>query len=252
MAGNKKKKKPAANPARGFATTSVASKPRPEAAESDLKPSKTTEVPRIEKSEGSQATDGGGGKRGSQDEAREQPLSAEEFERQLEESELQLLVEKLTQKCKRDAVRQRNRLETDRRLLRGQAEPVNSIKWLPPELMEHILDLVKAESRFSVSSLSTESQQGSGKMPAEEDMVARLWTLQQVLLSADFPEHRVQGAIKHILGIASSIAISGKDLIWGLDESLDWLARECDKEELSPYELKPKPASRGITLHGVQ
>jgi ATP-dependent RNA helicase DHX29 len=251
MAGNKKKKKPATNPARGFATTSVASKPRPEATETDLKPGKAAGVTPFEKSEGSQATDGGDRKHGSQDGANEQPLSAEEFEQQLEESELQLLVEKLTQKCKRDAGRQRNRLETDRRLLRGQAEPINSIKWLPPELMEHILDLIKAESRFSVSSLSTESQQGPGKMPPEEDMVARLWTLQQLLLSADFLEYRVQGAIKHILGIASSIATSGKDLLWGLDESLDWLARECDIKELPPYELKPKPASRGISLHSI-
>ncbi|KAF5130566.1 hypothetical protein E5D57_006904 [Metarhizium anisopliae] len=38
IAGNKKKKKPAANPARGFATTSIASKLRPEVSDSEAKP----------------------------------------------------------------------------------------------------------------------------------------------------------------------------------------------------------------------
>ncbi|TQW04674.1 helicase associated domain-containing protein [Cordyceps javanica] len=241
MAGNKKKKKPVPNPARGFATTSIAAKPRPEATESDLaapasaSPDKTdappssTEVPKLD---GSSTT--------------ENPLSAEEFEKQLEESELQLLVEKLASKCKRDAARQRNRLETDRRLLRGQAESVNSLKWFNPDLMGHIQDLISGETRFSVSSLSAESH-GAGKMPSEEEMVARLWTLQLTLQSAGFQETRIRSTVKHILDITPSISAPGRDLIWGLEESLDWLARECDVDELPAYENKPKPTSKGET-----
>ncbi|KAJ3498286.1 hypothetical protein NLG97_g1245 [Lecanicillium saksenae] len=241
MAGNKKKKKPAANPARGFATTSIAAKPRPEATETDSAgsaaappdkkdaPPSTSEAPK---------PDSGN--------AQEKPLSAEEFEKQLEESELQLLVEKLSQKCKRDAARQRNRLETDRRLLRGQAESINSIKWFNSELMDHIQDLISGETRFSVSSLSAENH-GAGKMPSEEEMVARLWTLQLTLQSAGFQESRVRSAVKHILDITPSISAPGKDLIWGLEESLDWLARECDVGELPAYESKPKPTVKGDT-----
>lgn len=236
MAGNKKKKKPAANPARGFATTSVAAKPRPEAAETESPlptsaPPDKKDAPPSATSAAPQSTD---------DPTKEQPLSAEEFEKQLEESELQLLVEKLSQKCKRDAARQRGRLETDRRLLRGQAESVNSIKWFQPELMDHIQNLISGETRFSVSNISTENH-GAGKMPSEEEMVARLWTLQQTLESAGFQEGRVKSVIKHILDISPNVSNPGRDLIWGLEESLDWLARECDVGELPPYESKPKP-----------
>lgn len=239
MAGNKKKKKPASNPARGFATTSIAAKPRPEATELELSaptnapldkqdtPPQTVEAP---KADGNNTT--------------ETTLSAEEFERHLEESELQLLVERLAQKCRRDAARQRNRLETDRRLLRSQAEPVNSVKWFNAELMGHIQDLISGETRFSVSSLSAESH-AVGKMPSEEEMVARLWTLQLTLQSAGFQENRVRSTLKHVLDITPSISPPGKDLIWGLEESLDWLARECDMDELPAYENKHKVVSKG-------
>ncbi len=239
MAGNKKKKKPAANPARGFATTSIAAKPRPEATEPE--PAAPAGAPPDKKDAPPSTVEA---VNADGDDTTENPLSAEEFEKQLEESELQLLVERLAQKCKRDAARQRNRLETDRRLLRGQAESVNCIKWFNTEIMDHVQDLISGETRFSVSSLSTESH-GAGKMPSEEDMVTRLWTLQLTLQSAGFQENRVRSAIKHILDITPSISAPGKDLIWGLEESLDWLARECDVGELPAYENKPKPTSKG-------
>lgn len=239
MAGNKKKKKPAANPARGFATTSIAAKPRPEANEPE--PATPAGAPPDKKDAPPSTVEAANA---DGDDTTEKSLSAEEFERQLEESELQLLVERLAQKCKRDAARQRNRLETDRRLLRGQAESINSIKWFNAEIMKHVQDLISGETRFSVSSLSAESH-SAGKMPSEEDMVARLWTLQLTLQSAGFQESRVRSAIKHILDITPSISAPGKDLIWGLEESLDWLARACDVGELPAYENKGKPAVKG-------
>ncbi|KAK9444538.1 pre-mRNA-splicing factor ATP-dependent RNA helicase PRP22 [Metarhizium brunneum] len=250
MAGNKKKKKPAANPARGFATTSIASKPRPEVSDSEAKPladgvSGASAPPSKENAPPSakSTTGDGHGSATAQQTSEDKPLSPEEFERQLEESELQLLVEKHSQKTKRDAQRQRTRLETDRRLLRSQADLVNAPKWLPPDLVEHILDLIKAEMRFAGSSLSSENV-GTGKLPSEEDMIVRLWTLRQTLAAAGFPEARVEAVLKHILDIATNVSSSVKDSIWGLDESLEWLARECPAEELPLYEFKGKPISR--------
>lgn len=246
MGGAKKKKKPAANPARGFATTSIASKPRPEVSdESKPSPNSSVAAPPSTSKDAAPPTS----------KADEQPgkvtagsgtehLSPEEFERQLEESELQLLVERHGQKTRRDAQRQRTRLETDRRLLRGQADSVNSIKWLPQDLMDQILDLIKAESRFAVSSLSSEST-SHGKMPSEEDMIARLWTLRQTLTAVDFPEQRVDSVIKYILDISPTILSAAKDLVWGLEEALEWLARECEAEELPAYEPRAKPTSKG-------
>lgn len=243
-----KRKKTAANPARGFATTSIASKPRPEVPESESKPSprisKTADGAPPSSEDAPPSTNSASGDAAGQQNQHEKPLSPEEFEKQLEESELQLLVEKHSQKIKRDAQRQRTRLDTDRRLLRGQADLVNAPKWLPSDMVGYILDLIKAETRFSASNVSSEHV-GTGKLPSEEDMIVRLWTLRQTLAAAGFPEVRVETALKHILDIAPNVSSAFKDSIWGLDEALDWLARECSLDELPSYEYKGKPISKG-------
>ncbi|KAF5020191.1 hypothetical protein F66182_7796 [Fusarium sp. NRRL 66182] len=251
MAGAKKKKKPAANPARGFATTSVASKPRPEVAEAEPKPAiaKSQTVPSSTQKDAppiSSATSENTATNANAN-ALEKTLSPEEFERHLEESELQLIVEKHSTKIKKDAQRQRTRLDTDRRLLRGQADSINSFKWLPHDLMDHIIDLVQAENRFAASSLSSSENSGAGKMPPEEDMIIRLWTLQQTLSAAEFPTDRVSAVIRYILDIAPNVATTNRDSIWGLEEALDWLARECPMEELPSYEPKSKPVPKSTT-----
>lgn len=250
MAGAKKKKKPAANPARGFATTSIASKPRPEAAEgaenAPQAPSTrtanaqgTSDPSTSLAGQSSNSDPSGTGTSTDKTADPSKELSPEEFEKQLEESELQLLVEKHAPKTRRDATRQRTRLETDRRLLRSQAETINLKKWLPQELMDHILDLIQAENRFTSSSLSPESS-SNGKMLPEEDLVIRLWTLQQTLANAGFPLERVEAAIRYILEVVPGIQGSGKDSIWGLEEAMEWMARECTLEELPDYDNRGK------------
>ncbi|KAI4863552.1 P-loop containing nucleoside triphosphate hydrolase protein [Hypoxylon rubiginosum] len=241
MPPKKKKTKPVANPARGFATTSIASKPRAEVANepAPTAPERKLDAPPPSSSRDPKAPppnpDQDNTPKISQ---QKESLSPEEFERQLEESELQLLVEKHAQNVKRAAQRQKSRLETDRRLLRGQAESLNTRKWLPQELMDHILDLIQAESRFGASSLASENLTSNGKLPSEEDLVARLWTLQQTLAGAGFAEDKVKPALQYVLDIASSIGGTSKDSIWGLEEALDWLARECTRDELHDYDYR--------------
>jgi ATP-dependent RNA helicase DHX29 len=229
MAG-KKKKKSAANPARTVATTSIASKSKVEVPDVDTTPPK--EEPDNSElqhdSSSASTTVGTGTTRAPQKE-----LSPEEFERQLETSELQVLVEKHAQKAKRDALRQKTRLETDRRVLRGQAESLNTRKWLPPELMDEILDLVMAEARFTGT---TSDASNLVKPASEEDLTIRLWTLQQALVGAGFLEEKVTLATKFVLEIADKINLGNKDAIWGMEEALDWLARACSREELPDYE----------------
>ncbi|RGP59930.1 hypothetical protein FSPOR_10969 [Fusarium sporotrichioides] len=246
--GAKKKKKPAANPARGFATTSVASKPRPEVTEPEPKPAvaKGQDTPPSTQKDAppsSSTVDNATATANSQ----EATLSPEEFEKHLEESELQILVEKHATKTKKDALRQRNRLDTDRRLLRSQADSINSFKWLPQDLMNHILDLVQAENRFTASSLSTSDSNGAGKMLPEEEMIIRLWTLQQTLTAAEFPTERIAAVIRYILYIAPNVSTTSRESIWGLEEALDWLARECRIDELPSYEPKSKPMLKSTT-----
>ncbi|KAI0880682.1 P-loop containing nucleoside triphosphate hydrolase protein [Annulohypoxylon maeteangense] len=245
MAPKKKKTKPTANPARGFATTSIASKPRaeipnepvPTATEggkldSNAPPTSSSHDPKNAppSNPNSDIT--------TTTSQQKQTLSPEEFERQLEESELQLLVEKHAQKVKRDVQRQKSRLETDRRLLRGQAESLNTRKWLPQELMDHIMDMIQAESRYGASSLTGDSTSSNGKLPPEEDLVIKLWTLQQTLAGVGFSEDRVKAVIQYVLDIASRVNSSVKETIWGLEEALDWLARECTREELRDYDYR--------------
>ena len=237
MAGGKKKKKPAANPARGFATTSIASK-KPEPVEPETEPP----TPSKQSSESHEAGSAIITEPTKTDSASaSKTLSPEEFERQLETSELQVLVEKHASKSKRDAQRQKTRLETDRRVLRGQAESLNTRKWLPPELMDEILDLVKEEGRYS-GQLADVSN--SLKQSSEEELTIRLWTLKQALVGAGFLEDKVLLALKHVLDTSDKVGSGNKDSIWGMDESLEWLARECTRDELPDYEnWQRKPTS---------
>jgi ATP-dependent RNA helicase DHX29 len=244
MAGKKKTKKPAANPARGFATTSVASKARVDPAEAPSDgalAAKVNDAAAAPPSNGAPRT-GSANSTQTEQKAPAQALSPEEFERQLEESQLQLLVEKYAQKVRKDAQRQKTRLETDRRLLRTGAENINTKRWLPQELMDHVLGLIQAEGRFAASSVSSEGS--TSRLPSEEDLLIRLWTLQETLQNSGFPEERIQPALHFVLDIAPNIPYNSRsDFIWGLEEVLDWFARECSREELPDYSGR-KPGSK--------
>jgi ATP-dependent RNA helicase DHX29 len=235
MAGAKKKKKPAANPARGFATTSVASKYRQLESE-DASDAKSNAPPAASIAPPTAASGAAPSKTPA---LSSKDLSPEEFEKQLEESELQLLVEKYAAKVRRDANRQRNRLETDRRVLRSQADPINTKKWLPQDLLDQLLHVIDGESRFASSSVSSESST-VGRVLPEEDLTIKLWTLQSTLYTTGFARSRVDAVLRYILDISPSIATSAKDSMWGLEEALDWLARECANRELPDYEKRLK------------
>ncbi|KAK4189694.1 putative ATP-dependent RNA helicase [Podospora australis] len=238
MAGKKKTKKPAANPARGFATTSIAStKARIDPAEGSADTPAAGKVndavtPQTATNDAPLNTNHTEASKQAQQPKKE--LSPEEFERQLEESALQILVDKYAQKVRRDALRQKTRLETDRRILRGQAESINTRKWLPQDMMDQVLDLIQAEGRFAASSVIQEG--ATSRLPPEEDLIIKLWTLQQTLENSDFPKDRVQPALQYVLDIGPNISPNVKgDSIWGLEEVLEWLARECPKMELPDY-----------------
>lgn len=234
MAPNKKKKKPSANPARGFATTSIASKP------------KSNDLPFAPEAEDSITSLTGTGTnndlvRGTgliQPPKEYHELSPAEFERQLEESELQNLVEQHALRSKKDSARQVTRLQTERRLLRGQTGRLSLRQWLPPEAIEHITELVQQGDGHGDSRLDPEYKTKMSTASEEESSV-RLWTLQQTLQALDIPNDRVQQVLQSLIDRRGTYALTkgpGKDTIWGLDESLDWLALNCDQKDLPRYE----------------
>ena len=238
MAPNKKKKKPASNPARGFATTSIASKPKSQdnrlqdepvlpngdSPSSDVESNKD-QVDRI-------------GPQSSIDVSRGlYELSPEELESQLEESDLQLLLEKNGEKSKKDALRQVDRLRTERRTLRPQAQYLNTRAWLPSELMQQLMDLSNNQTHDENPNAERDDRQ-SRPILSEDGLVIKLWTLEQVLFQLGFSQERTNIAVSQLLNKDYSIESTyGRDMIWGLESCLDWLALVCELEEMPDYEM---------------
>jgi len=234
----KKKKKPAANPARGFATTSIASKPKPDknVELSDTPESGSTISPPIpvaleNPTIASEIAKGN-----------HQP-TPEDLEEQLESDELQLLVEKYAAKIRRESSRQVSRIQTDRRVLRPQAQTVSTRGWLPDELIHEIIDFIKAETNDMSQRLG---QQSLLKSISEDDATAKLWILHQVLNDLGISQDLVKQAL--IWLSANHINPESGVYVWGLQESLEWLALQGDDEQLLPYDRKTiKPGVAGST-----
>ncbi|OCK87205.1 ATP-dependent RNA helicase A [Cenococcum geophilum 1.58] len=234
----KKKKKPAANPARGFATTSIASKPKPDknVELSDTPESGSTISPPIpvaleNPTIASEIAKGN-----------HQP-TPEDLEEQLESDELQLLVEKYAAKIRRESSRQVSRIQTDQRVLRPQAQTVSTRGWLPDELIHEIIDFIKAETNDMSQRLG---QQSLLKSISEDDATAKLWILHQVLNDLGISQDLVKQAL--IWLSANHINPESGVYVWGLQESLEWLALQGDDEQLLPYDRKTiKPGVAGST-----
>ena len=231
-AGNKKKKKPAANPARGFATTSTQSKSKVEAVKdtdspdgSDNVTPDTTSKPALPNGQ-----DGAGPTSDSKRELHE--LSPEELEAQLEISDLLQFVEKHAFKTRKEASRQVSRLQTEKRLLRGQADFLSVKDWLPEELMQQIVDFIMVD--FDQETESTKRQ----NQPAGDELIAKVWGLRLVLLDLDVPVDRVNEATKYLLQHPPSDDVSGQT--WGLVDAFDWLSLHCESDELLEYGIQKK------------
>ncbi|KAE8145083.1 P-loop containing nucleoside triphosphate hydrolase protein [Aspergillus avenaceus] len=231
---NKKKKKPAANPARGFATVSVPSKPK---STNSTAPTSTADSKSVSDSDRPTPAKGNQPTAETQKPTSEslQNYSPEELERHLEDAELQLLVEKYASKCKNDALRQVTKLETERRVLRQQAFSLNLMEWLPTEVLDSILNLAETEE-CELNPSSARDANTSKKSGSEEDLYMKLWTLRETLLKLRFPEEKVEESLKHLLHyFPGNFATANRDMVCNLDEALDWLAMHCNSKQLPSY-----------------
>ncbi|KAI8939054.1 hypothetical protein NX059_004892 [Plenodomus lindquistii] len=231
-----KKKKPAGNPARGFATTSIPSKPKPsaeaatvEAVAAQALPKKG--VPPVDPANHIASRIGA-----PQPDLVQTP---EELEAQLERDELQLLVEKHAPKVRREASRHATKLQTDRRVLRGQAHAMTVHDWLPRDILDSVVSLAQAESN---DSNRRQAQQPLLKVMSEEDAMARLWTLDLTLRELGFSHEHIQPVLVWLCANAASIDASAG--IWGLQESLEWLALDhCEDYSFSYDEGQKRPTA---------
>lgn len=234
-----KKKKPAANPARGFSTVSLPSKPKPTES-----PAPSSAADSGVPSESEQPTPAEANPPPADTQAPQslQNYSPEELEKHLEESELQLLVEKCASKCKNDAARQVSKMETERRILRQQSTTLSLFEWFPTEILNWILSLGEAEEH-TVTPVPARDSSGVKRSVSEEELCAKLWTLREALLRLGFPEAKIDDLFKYLLQYYSgNFAGSNRDSLWNLDESLDWLALHCSPEELPSYIRTNAPA----------
>lgn len=190
-AGNKKKKKPAANPARGYATVSAASKnvvkDEKEAASTDgsgaVTPATASTPGNAESDRVENASSG----------SRLNELSPEELEAHLETSELQAFVEKHGPKVKKESSRHAQRLRTERRVMRGQADFLSVKQWFPEELMEELVNLVQLD-------VEREPQpEHSHDLSLSDEVVTNIWNLRMVLLELDVSLPRVNEVITQLL-----------------------------------------------------
>lgn len=227
--GPKRKKKVQANPARGFATTSIASKAKSERdVDSDgvSEPASTTAPTPAEPAVSSNTEH-------YKDLSK---LSPDELERQLEENELQGLVEKHHQKVNRDSDRYLSRLRTDRRVLRSQAEPLYMRDWFDEELTNQVWDLLQRTifedkpNRVFLSSFAS-----------TDDLIVKLWTLQHILQGLRVDKQQVHSTLEWMCGhCPPSVSDSA---LWGLQECLEVLATNANVGDLLTYDKLPLPVS---------
>ncbi|KAI4906415.1 hypothetical protein J4E90_010634 [Alternaria incomplexa] len=231
-----KKKKPAGNPARGFATTSVASKPKPERISPGVPAKVVAPVPSKEAAAAPEPTEAPQTPQQTEAVKPEVAPTPEELEAQLERDELQLLVEKHAPKVRRESSRHISKFQTDRRLLRGQSHAMTVHDWLPSEILDSIILLAQAESN---DSNRRQGQQSLLKTLTEEDAMSKLWTLDLTLRELGFSQDQIQPVLRWLCANAAGIDASSG--VWGLQEALEWLALDqCEDHSFSYEESQPK------------
>lgn len=235
----KKKKKPAANPARGFATTSLPSKPKV-VSDVDEQPlvSSQDETSTLNEVEG---TDGRAEshRQKASNEKNVENMTPTELEQHLEHSELQYLVDAHAARVKSDAAKQLTKLENERRQLRQLADRA-SMSELTEELREEILSAPSS----ALSRIAVEDRTRATKLTGEEDdLLLKLWTLREVLIRLQMPS--VDDALAHVLTLFyQGNTSSTDDSLPGLSDILMWYALTQDSTELPDYETgKVKSAS---------
>lgn len=224
MAPNKKKKKAASNPSRGFATTSQPSKSK---ATSEV--TGENEAIKVEAghSEGLSAMQTST-KRQDPESFAIQDMSPEQLERHLEDAELQAIIDSYAARCSQDARRQVTKLEQERRQLKSQAHILS----IPVAMFDQYADDLLQSYRQS-------TPPNPGKkihdVSSDTELLIRLWTLRKTLCMLKLPD--VDKAIEHILTlVAFRKVVHNNEYVWGLREILEWYAIQYEQGDLPNYD----------------
>ncbi|KAL7274738.1 hypothetical protein RUND412_002346 [Rhizina undulata] len=231
MAGGKKKKL-AANPARGFATTSQPSKSKPAETEEPepTKPDETTTAPGVDVID---------------DKKHAEILTEEE----LEEQELQSAVGKHGAKVRKESQLITAKAETEKRTLRTVAYDLRADRLLAaripsPEVLgrgeeekrvqEYILELAKEEYAAGQRKIVEDVGKGAGN---GEGALITAWTLHKALIAMGFEEEDVEKGIEAIMKFSCSgtTSVRDKSIETILDDILDWMAVHFEERRLPGF-----------------
>lgn len=232
MAG-KKKKKPAANPARGFATVSVASKPKisdsvggtPDGSNTPTDLHEQISGPDVLTENVDTSTEDQGKTKDIQD------MTPEELEQHLEFTELKNIAETNAVKVKSSAARQVTKLINERRQLRQQADRA-TVPGLTDIVVERVLE--HGIQEIDVPRSNQTVKQAPKYHVNEDELLLDLWTLREVLQSLKMPD--IENALTHYAGIRCRSSVSNQtEYIPGLEACFQWYAQFKSAAELPDY-----------------
>ena len=219
----KKKKKAASNPARGFATVSVPSKPRSEdtlqgdqaGLESPLDPISAPSPLSLNADDGTTNPD-------------IQDMLPDQLEEYLGDAELQALLDSDSTRWKSEAARQISRLRAEVRQLRGQAMTLSTMGWLDDSTIARILS--DWDGRPNNLQTTTDLLR-----KGDHSILLDLWILQQVLSALAFP--RVADALANVVQRALTHMFKNEiGYVWGLTVALDWYGLNLPIRDLPDYQ----------------
>ncbi len=227
----KKGKKQPVNPARGFATTSIASKSQLPTEASDS-PEHQSEAPStIVAGQPRRETRAQDEQSSKEFLPHTHQISPQELEEQLENDELQLLLERHSPRVSKESSRHVTKFQTDCRLLRAQSSILYSRDWLPTQLLDEILDYATQETDHR----TVTNEVGPRSSHSNLEMVSiNLWILYEILTKVGLPESRVRQCFDWLLRFRLDVDMEAQP--WGLREALDWLALNSDEAELPAYD----------------
>lgn len=230
MAG-RKKKKPSANPARGFATVSLPSKAKETAgSDDDTKPSRSQRSPADRSANSTGSVEHPELEINAEIQKPIADMTAEELEEHLEVSEMRNLIEQHASRVKSEALRQAVKLKNERRQLRQQADQA-SVYGLSNPLIDSIL-------RDSLQTQAARLQGTSVNYPSEleeSELLQKLWLLQEVL--RHLKVKMVDEILSHVLSVYHNCGFEASPTsVWGLQEALHWIAGSDSADEDLPYD----------------
>ena len=231
----KKKKKPAANPARGFATTSLPSRSKATEEAEPVNLEESTITPR-DAAASNASEPSWRGQQAEQNTILAQggagihEMSPEELEAHLENAELEGLIEKHASRSMTEANRQVSKLEAEKRQLRLQATRISTYHWLSDDTVNALFELNEQSSKTLVPPAGTICVSDQ-----DEKLLIDLWTLQRVLKALNFP--KIHDAV---IAVARQAAVhqlsTSSELLPGLAEAFEWYALNSENHEIPDYE----------------